>query len=69
MKEHILPAMSPFLTKNVSPSVRLILLRITAVSHQGDDSRICPFWLMMAEIPVLAHRAMSRLVSIALSEE
>lgn len=41
---------------------------MTAGSHQGVGCVIFPEGEMMAEMPVLAQRAMARRVSMALSE-
>ena len=64
----ILPVMSPCLTKNVISSLRGIEDFMTACSHQGVGCNISPEGLMMALIPVLAQRAIARLVSMALND-
>ena len=62
------PVMSPCETKNVMSSRSGMLLSITAGSHQGVGWSISPEGAMIADIPVFAHRAMARRVSIALNE-
>ena len=68
MKVQNFPVTSPFLTKNVSPSVRLMVPERTSGSHHVVRLTMSPRWSIIAEIPVLAQRAMSLRVSIALRE-
>ena len=68
IKLQIRPVMSPCLTKNVMSLRRGIWLLITAGSHHGVGWSISPDGLMMALMPVFAHRAMARRVSMALSD-
>lgn len=68
MKLQMRPMMSPWLTKNVISLRSGIWLLITAGSHHGVGWSISPDGLMIALMPVFAHRAIARRVSIALSE-
>ena len=69
MNEQSLPVMSPCLTKKVSSALRFTVPSSVSLSHHDVLVVISPFWLMKADMPVLAHLAMSLLVSMALSEE
>ena len=68
MKVHTRPVMSPCDTKNVMSSLRGMDALITAFSHHGVGLRTSPDGLIIALMPVLAHRAIDRRVSIALRE-
>ena len=67
-KLQIRPIISPCTTKNVRSSRSGIEDFMEACSHHGVGFSIFPDGLMIAEIPVLAQRAIALRVSIALSE-
>ena len=67
-KVQTLPVISPCATKNVISSLTGIFPSRVQASHHGVEATIFPPGLMMALIPVFAHLAMARRVSIALRQ-
>ena len=68
MKTESFPTTSPLWTKKVRAVFAFTVPLSVVFCHQGVLATTSPRWLMTAEMPVLAQRAMSRRVSMALSE-